>query len=197
MIDCCRTKWEDCEPVENPTGKFLQIRIRISKANRGERREQITIAQIDDEDFDIFKRLHQWWEEVGKPDTGFILENPRKPGSYFHPNQLVRVAQKSAREMSWPREIWPKAHSGRNSLVAVLMKMGIKTQLLTVFLRWKDGSPMLSRYQGDQLECSSKGTAFALKRVLEQGEMDNLEQVSWYYQFNWSNTKYEILRGHN
>ena len=75
--------------------------------------------------------------------------------------------------------MWPKAHSGRSSLTPLLMKMGLKSQILTVFMRWKHGSSMISRYQGETLECSDKGAAHALKKAIDEGKIDTIEQVNY------------------
>ena len=119
-------------------------------------------------------RLEKLAEKQNFPKSGYIFQNPKKPNTHLATNQVVSAWRLAAKDLGWPSEDLPRGHSGRNSMVPILMKMGISDQKINVYLRWTHGSSMISHYQGTSLECSDQGSAFLLQKAIEDGSIENL-----------------------
>ena len=174
-IDALRLRWEDLKIVNNSSGKFVVAKIRHSKGNVGKRPEQLTFLQLDDPEMDIIKRLHRWWKFQGKPVTGHIFCDKITKVPYQRA-QIVRSMRQMAKKLKWPEENWPRAHTGRKSVVLLLLKLGVTPQSLRIFLRWGPESQMPAYYQGTGLETTDMGTSFQLGGMLNSGKILEIEK---------------------
>ena len=182
MQDILRLEWQDLTVVRNNTGAFIKARVRHSKGNKGKRGEQLTVMIIkNDPCLNMLTRLKHWWKFLGKPTSGLLFRKPTKKQtekSVFRkelkPFQIKQAAQRAAKALNW--KDLPMAKSGRNSIVPVILKLGIKSQLCNIFMRWTHQSQMLSHYQSSHLEFSTTGTAYKLGKAIESGQIYELEK---------------------
>ena len=176
MQDLLRLKWEDLDLVKNNTGSFVRAQIRHSKGNKAKRAEQLTVMIINDHCLNIFTRLKHWWNYCEKPDSGYIFSKTGKAGVVvpYKPSQIKRAAQKSAKALGW--KDLPMAKSGRNSIAPLLIRLGVKSQLANLYMRWSHSSEMLSHYQGNHLEYSKSGVAYKLGTAIENGTIFEIEK---------------------
>ena len=198
MQDILRLKWEDMKIIRNNTGTFLMAKVRHSKGNKAKRGEQLTVMLVKDHTLNIFSRLKHWWAFSGKPKSGLVFrkvgnkaetnsETGQQIGSKkltgisganieieIKPFQIKKAAQRAAVALGWSS--LPMAKSGRNSIVPVLLKLGVKSQLCNIFMRWSHSSEMLSHYQGAHLEFSTTGVAYKIGKAIESGEIYELEK---------------------
>ena len=183
MQDILRLRWEDISIIKNKTGSFIKADVRHSKGNRGKRGEQLTVMIINDHTLNLFTRLKHWWHFMNKPRSGLVFCKPNKDkttgilsvsNTELKPFQIKQAAQRAAKGLGWTE--LPVSKSGRNSIVPVLLKLGVKSQHANIFMRWAHHSEMLSHYQGTHLEYSTTGTAFKIGRAIMSGQIFELKK---------------------
>ena len=175
LVDMMRLHWEDLKIRKNPSGLYLVARIRHSKGNAGKRPEQLTFLSLKDPSLNIIKRLKRWWKFSGKPCSGKIFKN-KINGKELTRAASVRSARNMAKYINWPKDHWPRAHSGRKSLVLLLLKLGIDPVSLRIYLRWGPNSVMNSYYQSVGLETTEYGTSHKFGQILNSGKIFDLEK---------------------
>ena len=174
VIDIIRLQWSDLKLIKNKSGEYLKCKVRFSKSNPN-RPEALTFKKTPNKIFDVIDRL-QKWSKKSNNRKGFIFPD-NGVNSHIKTHQVVNCWRIAARDIGWPEPDWPRGHSGRNSCVPLLMKLGQKSQRINVFLRWQHGSSMLSHYQGSSLECSTEGSAYMLEKALREGTLEKVTDI--------------------
>ena len=175
QVDMLRLYWEDLRLKKNPAGVFLIAKIRHSKGNAGKRPEQLTFLKLEDPKVNFLRSLKKWWKYTGKPRRGKIFVNPLSKELLKGP-AITRSYRNMARHLGWPESDWPRAHTGRKSLVLLLLKLGIDPVSLRIYLRWGPNSVMNSYYQSVGLETTEYGTSFKFGEILNSGKIFKMEQ---------------------
>lgn len=175
VIDIIRLQWSDLKIIKNKTGEYLKCKVRFSKSNPN-RPQALTFKRTPNKVFDVVDRLQKWSKKSGHKE-GFIFPKNGVKG-HIMTHQVVNCWRLAARDLGWPESDWPRGHSGRNSCVPLLMKLGQKSQRINVFLRWQHNSSMMSHYQGTSLETSSEGSAYLLEKALHDGTLAKISDIN-------------------
>ena len=175
MIDTLRMRWEDMSYINNSTGNFVVYKVRCSKANMlGRRPERVSLLRISEKYLDAYDLLRKWWEIKGRPVDGLVFQY--REGKHPQTTAFVRAARKAAEFLKWPKAYWPGAHSGRNSVILLLLKLKVPMHQIKIFMRWSPNSNMPTYYQNIQLETTDEGIPFKLGEELKEGNLFKLGQ---------------------
>jgi len=175
MIDTLRMRWEDMAFISNKSGDFIIYKVRCSKANMlGRRPERVSLLIIPDKYLDAYGLLKKWWIIKNRPLEGHVFQY--REAKLPQTTAFVRAARKAAEFLKWPKPYWPGAHSGRNSVILLLLKLKVPMHQIKIFMRWSPNSNMPTYYQNIKLETTDEGVPFKLGEELKEGNLFKLGQ---------------------
>ena len=156
-IDVCRLQWTDITWVEKEHGRFLLVKMRISKSNSGEKIEEVTLAEQLQNWACPIKLLARYWHMVGKPDRGFIFQclNRWQNGAcnghrhqrcegYEQGDVTITTLKRYAEKKGW--ESIPTKHTGRRTGIATTSMHDIPKERILETAGWVSTTDMLRHY---------------------------------------------------
>ena len=188
-IDICRLKWTDVKWINKSHGRFLLIRIHVSKSNAGEKIEEVTLAEQPTNWGCPFKLLIRFWRMKNEPRSGFIFQCPnrfdkascaghRKMPCLGHEtgdNSLMLVTR-IAKELKWKNV--PTRHTGRRTGIAMASLYGIPKERILEATGWVSQTDMLRHYTAATQSTREDGIANLYAKELEKDKpFEKFDQI--------------------
>jgi hypothetical protein len=158
IADLKYSNWEDIKIEQNDSGRYLSIKLKISKTNPLSLKcESITIKLKRGTIWDLEAKLKHlktlYSENDIKSDRIF---NNRSTKSFCYYMEKGRKACNFKKKIS--------GHSGRNSVVDRMLRAGVNGDSICIALNWQRGSEMLFNYRNNLIEKSNQGAQFELDK---------------------------------
>jgi hypothetical protein len=156
--DLFYSDWSDIKIEENDSGRYLSIKLKISKTNPLSLKcESITVKLKKGTIWDIeAKLLHLKQLYINNNLKSDRIFNNRSTKSFCYYMEKARKACNFKNKLS--------GHSGRNSVVDRMLRAGINADNICVALNWQRGSEMLYNYRNNLIEKSIQGAQFELDK---------------------------------
>ena len=180
-IDICRLRWTDIKWINKPHGKFLLIRIRVSKSNAGEKIEEVTLAEQKSNWSCPIKLLVKFWRMQNEPREGFIFPCPNtwKKGrcdghrnavclGHETGNNSLALVTRIGRDLKW--KVTPTGHTGRRTGIAMASLYGIPRERILEAAGWVSQTDMLRHYTAATQAIRMDGIAKLYASELEKEE---------------------------
>ena len=178
-VDVCRLQWTDITWVEKDHGRFLLIKMRISKSNAGEKVEEVTLAEQLQNWACPIKLLAKYWHLVGKPKNGFIFQclNVWEHGmckghrkevcqGYEVGDTTMAALTRHAQRKGW-KEI-PTKHTGRRTGIATTSMHDMPKERILETAGWVSGTDMLRHYTAASQAVRPDGIAALYAKELQK-----------------------------
>ena len=178
-IDVCRLRWTDIKWINKPHGRFLLIRVRISKSNAGEKIEEVTLAEQPSNWGCPIKLLVKFWQMQNEPRDGFIFPCPNvwKKGKcnghrdtpclgHETGNNSLAIVTRIGKDLKW--EVIPTGHTGRRTGIAMASLYGISRERILEAAGWVSQTDMLRHYTAATQAIRKDGIAKLYASELEK-----------------------------
>ena len=180
-VDVCRLQWTDITWVEKEHGRFLLIKMRISKSNVGEKVEEVTLAEQLQNWACPIKLLARFWLMMNRPTEGFIFQclNRWERGQCEgHRNQFCEGYEKGDVTMTTlnryaVKKKWeqvPTKHTGRRTGIAITSMHDIPRERILETAGWVSSTDMLRHYTAASQAVRKDGIAALYATELQKRE---------------------------
>ena len=169
-IDLCRLRWDDIKIQHQPFGRYLVIRLAVSKTNDGNKREDVVMAEQPDNWACPLKLLAKFWWISGKPTNGFIFpcpntfDNKKCPGHRNKPclghetgDNSYGFLQRFAKKKNWKNI--PRKHTGRRTAIMLANQATVNVERIMEMAGWNRQSDMNRHYVASSQATSDQGVA--------------------------------------
>ena len=178
-IDICRLQWSDIKWVEKEHGRFLMIRMHVSKANTGEKMEEVTLAEQPSNWACPLKLLARFWYMQNQPQKGFIfrclnqLNGKKCPGhrgksclGFEIGDATMAAITRIAKKENW--KTTPSKHTARRTGVATTSLNNISRERILETAGWTSTTDMLRHYTAATQAVRPDGIANMFSRELQK-----------------------------